>query len=328
MSGMLAALGQQAVTRLSLPDRLLQAEALIRRGGGPAALEPFGAEAPLRILLDDLRRSADLNLIGCFGVRYDMLRLLRNLAALREHAAHSPRCSPRRSRRRSSSPGCRAAAPPSCTSSWRPTPRTAFPRSGRPSSRCRAKRERHAGAPIATMDRQLAAFERMAPDFRAVHPIDAVSPQECSEITAHVFRSYRFETTHHIPAYRAWLRAADHAPAYRFHRRFLQHLQHVDGRPRRWVLKCPDHVFTLDALARGLSRCPPRLPASRPGRGAGLGRRADRHPAPALRREPRQAGDRAAGRRRLAAGHRRRCCAPMPSDLSPRTASCTSASAT
>jgi hypothetical protein len=90
MSGMLAALGQQAVTRLSLPDRLLQAEALIRRGGGPAALEPFEAEAPLRTLLDDLLRSADLNLIGCFGVRYDMLRLLRNLAALREHAAREP----------------------------------------------------------------------------------------------------------------------------------------------------------------------------------------------------------------------------------------------
>ncbi|WP_431272557.1 sulfotransferase family protein [Dankookia sp. P2] len=102
---------------------------------------------------------------------------------------------------------------------------------------------------IGKMDRQLAAFERMAPGFRAVHPIDAVSPQECSEITAHVFRSYRFETTHHIPAYRTWLRAADHAPAYRFHRRFLQHLQRIDGRPRRWVLKCPDHVFTLDALA-------------------------------------------------------------------------------
>jgi hypothetical protein len=83
-----------------------------------------------------------------------------------------------------------------------------------------------------------------------VHPIDAESPQECTEITAHVFRSFRFETTHDLPGYRAWLRAADHAPAYRFHRRFLQHLQHTDGRARRFVVKCPDHVFTLAALKR------------------------------------------------------------------------------
>src|SRR4051794_27354441 len=90
MNGMLSALGQRAVTRLSLPDRLLQAETLIRRGGGPATLEPFGAEAPLRTLLNDLRRSADLNLIGCFGARYDMVRLLRNLAALGEQEAREP----------------------------------------------------------------------------------------------------------------------------------------------------------------------------------------------------------------------------------------------
>src|SRR4051812_19035489 len=55
---------------------------------------------------------------------------------------------------------------------------------------------------------------------------------------------------HHIPDYRAWLHTADHVAAYRFHRVFLQHLQHTDGRPRRFVLKCPDHVFTLEALSR------------------------------------------------------------------------------
>jgi hypothetical protein len=42
--------------------------------------------------------------------------------------------------------------------------------------------------------------------------------------------------------------------AYRFHRRFLQHLQHQGlphgphGADQRWVLKCPDHVFCLDAI--------------------------------------------------------------------------------
>ena len=104
-----------------------------------------------------------------------------------------------------------------------------------------------------TVARQLRAFERLAPEFRALHPLQADSPQECSEITAHVFRSLRFDTTYNVPSYRAWLDTdiVGHLPAYRFHRRFLQHLQHQDptwSADRRWVLKCPDHLFALEAL--------------------------------------------------------------------------------
>jgi len=50
-----------------------------------------------------------------------------------------------------------------------------------------------------------------------------------------------------VPRYKAWLQAHGHEAAYRFHKRFLQHLQH-QGQRGRWVLKCPDHVFALDAL--------------------------------------------------------------------------------
>ena len=247
--GVLAALGQRAVTRLSLPDRMLQAEALLQRAGGPMVLAPFDGEAAFRVLLEDYRRNADLTFVGCFAARHDVLRLLRNLAALRDREEREPGL---------------LAAPVE-----RPIFITGVPRSGTtflhkllsedPENRSPAVWETVFPLPrgrndpparrIATMNRQLAAFERLAPGFRAVHPIDAVSPQECSEIAAHVFRSFRFETTHHVPRYRAWLRAADHVPAYCFHRTFLQHLQHTDGRPRRWVLKCPDHVFTLEALA-------------------------------------------------------------------------------
>jgi hypothetical protein len=101
--------------------------------------------------------------------------------------------------------------------------------------------------------RHLRAFEHLAPEFRGLHPLDACSPQECSEIAAHVFRSLRFDTNYHIPSYRAWLDADPnrHLPAYRFHKRFLLHLQHMDRGnrpPPRWVLKCPEHLFALDAI--------------------------------------------------------------------------------
>jgi hypothetical protein len=103
---------------------------------------------------------------------------------------------------------------------------------------------------IARVARQLRTFEWMAPAFRALHPLDATSPQECSEITSHVFRSLRFDTTYHIPSYRNWLDAdvLRHLPAYRFHKKFLQYLQHQDGTERQWVLKCPEHLFALQAI--------------------------------------------------------------------------------
>src|SRR5262249_61713549 len=67
-------------------------------------------------------------------------------------------------------------------------------------------------------------------------------------ITAHIFSSLRFDTTYRIPSYRHWLDEAGHLDAYRFHKRFLQHLQHQAHDGGRWVLKCPDHVFALAAI--------------------------------------------------------------------------------
>src|SRR5262249_14838948 len=72
--------------------------------------------------------------------------------------------------------------------------------------------------------------------------------QECSEITAHVFASLRFDSTYDVPSYRKWLDETGHLDAYRFHRRFLHHLPYQTEAGRRWVLKCPDHLFALDAL--------------------------------------------------------------------------------
>ena len=97
------------------------------------------------------------------------------------------------------------------------------------------------------VDRQLRGFTLLAPETRDVCPFDGWSPQECTELTAHVFQSLRFDTTHHVPSYRAWLDRQGSLAAYRCHKRFLQHLQHQSGR-RPWILKCPDHVFALEAL--------------------------------------------------------------------------------
>jgi hypothetical protein len=88
---------------------------------------------------------------------------------------------------------------------------------------------------------------RLAPQFKKIHPIAADLPQECIAITAQVFMSIQFHTTHDVSSYENWFEQDSQALAYAFHRRLLQHLQ--SRRPgARWVLKAPGHLFALDAL--------------------------------------------------------------------------------
>ena len=97
---------------------------------------------------------------------------------------------------------------------------------------------------------ELEIFTRLSPGITRVHPTHADAPQECTEITSHVFRSPRFDAVYRAPSYHAWLNASGYDEAYRFEERFLRHLQGQTAAPRRWILKSPDHVFSADALAR------------------------------------------------------------------------------
>jgi hypothetical protein len=108
-------------------------------------------------------------------------------------------------------------------------------------------RPRSRDSRVSRFDRQIRWFNLLSPDLRKVHPLNGRSLQECTEVTAHVLQSLRFDSTYHVPSYRKWLDSHGHLAAYQFHKRFLQHLQHQDGR-RRWVLKSPDHALALDAL--------------------------------------------------------------------------------
>ena len=89
----------------------------------------------------------------------------------------------------------------------------------------------------------------LIPGFSAFHPMGARLGQECVRMTGGDFRSMIFPTQYRVPSYNRWLLdEADLASAYRYHRRFLQHLQ--SGHPAdQWLLKSPAHLWHLDALA-------------------------------------------------------------------------------
>lgn len=233
-----------------VPDTVFpaaDAQALIRA----AAVSPSpDAVEGLDQLLASIRAGSELSLFGRVSLKWDFVRLLRNAQLVADAHASNPALSAAPVKK----PLFILGLPRSGTSflhtlmaedpdnqvprNWQmiyPAPR---PANFNPKSDKR----------VARVDKQLDLFNGLAPGFRELHPIYADSPQECSEITSHVFQSLRFDSTHRVPAYFEWLEARGHDDAFIFHKKFLQFLQ--NGTPSRWVLKCPDHTFTLDAILR------------------------------------------------------------------------------
>jgi len=101
---------------------------------------------------------------------------------------------------------------------------------------------------IAQSQAQYDMVDLVMPDFKAMHPMGAQLAQECVRITSSDFRSMIYPTQFRVPSYADWLlHEADMSSAYRYHHRFLQHLQ--SGHPGQpWVLKSPGHIWSLDAL--------------------------------------------------------------------------------
>ena len=230
----------------------LDANELIARAQRRTDLVDFGCtpfEEPLQKLLRACREEAELSLFGRFATRWDAVRFLSNLLRLREEERRAPKILEQRVDRPIFIAGLPRSGTTFLHSLLAQDPTNLVPRvwqlihpypSDEPGAGPDLRPQRVA--------RQLRMFGMLAPEFRRMHPIDASSPQECSEITAHVFASLRFDTTYHVPSYRRWLDETGHLDAYRFHKRFLQHLQHQIGVAGRWVLKCPDHIFALGAL--------------------------------------------------------------------------------
>jgi len=247
-------------TLLAAIDRCAHATGLLRRPFNDSALiaaaqkragsGEFGADGfrePLRLLLRCYATESDLSFVGRMAVRWDVIRFLTNLLRL----AAEERAEPAITSRPVPAPIFITGLPRSGTTflhmllaqdpanrvplSWevmRPYPD--------PRRRRRDRRVQHT-------EREFRIFRRLAPGLEKLHPLAATTPQECTEITSSIFQSLRYDTIYRVPSYLGWLERRGHDQAFRFHRRFLQHLQvqDPDGARRRWVLKSPDHVFTL-----------------------------------------------------------------------------------
>lgn len=90
-------------------------------------------------------------------------------------------------------------------------------------------------------------MEQMAPDLPAIHEVGAQLPQECFPIMSQSLLTPLAWWAYNAPSYQRWVDEQSAAPSYVYHRHFLEHLQSRFMK-KRWVLKSPIHLRTLDAL--------------------------------------------------------------------------------
>ena len=238
-----------ALEKIGIRATAPSAAELIDKAKRRCGLEDFGGGEffePLSRLLESCHREARLNVIGKMALRSDVVRILGNRLLLERDRRIYPEIAQQTIRE----PLFIVGLPRSGTTllhillaadpahraplTWEvmsPSP---------PSSEDRKQR-------IQQASRNLAVLRWLAPTFESVHATGAELPQECVSLTSPTFMSDQFDTMYNVPSYRTWFFSQDLRPAYKFHRRSLQHLQFRQS-AERWVLKAPAHMFAAPAL--------------------------------------------------------------------------------
>jgi len=241
-----------AARKMGRPLPSLEPEKMKRAAMKKTGLADFGGECfweGCRVLVDSLERDPGLTTIGRLGARTTIVGYLVNRLHIEQHRKEHPEI---------------ASAPVE-----RPVFIVGMPRTGTtllfnllwqdPVNRAPMTWEVHIPHPpprretfetdarIVAVEKQFANFERLVPWLPAIHEFGARLPQECVPLCAHEFLSVQWMSTFDVPDYQAWLDGQDVLPAYRYHKRFLQHLQ-SEHAGQRWVLKSPEHLPNIDTL--------------------------------------------------------------------------------
>jgi hypothetical protein len=243
-------LGGRTLRRLGFETPALDADALHRAAYRRAGASRYGSwnfAEPLERLLKAYHDEAKLTTLGRITVREYLVSLLDNLLRMEIERAANPGIEtqqiaapvfiiglPRTGTTHlhgiiSEDPANRAPA------TWE----VMYPAAGRSETDVARARAQTAS--------RLGWADRLAPEFMRIHPIAADLPQECIAITAQMFMSIQFHTTHDVGSYQDWFEGASQKLGFDFHRRFLQHLQ-AKSPGDRWVLKAPGHLFALAGL--------------------------------------------------------------------------------
>jgi hypothetical protein len=243
-------LGGRTLRRLGVDPPSLDADSLHRAAYRRAGLRSYGGwnfAEPLERLLKSYRDEAALTTLGRITVRELLVSLLDNLLRMEAERVANPSIE----QQRIAAPVFIIGLPRTGTTHLHgligedPANRAPltwevmYPAASRSASEVERARSQ--------TGTRLEWADRLAPEFMRIHEVAPDLPQECIAITAQVFMSIQFHTTHDVPSYQTWLEGASQRLGYDFHHRFLQHLQ-AKSEGARWVLKAPGHLFALEGL--------------------------------------------------------------------------------
>ncbi|MCB1702933.1 MAG: sulfotransferase [Halioglobus sp.] len=109
-------------------------------------------------------------------------------------------------------------------------------------------------ARIAAAKAEMAAMLEANPDLLAIHPMDALGPDEDIMLLEQSFYSFNTQAYAYIPTFDSWIESQDHTPGYEYFHRLLQFLQWQKKRTgqqgERWTLKAPHHLHYMDLVFR------------------------------------------------------------------------------
>jgi hypothetical protein len=250
--------GWRGIERVGIGRASLGEDSLVAAARRSSGLKDFADESfrdPLRRLLASLEEEARLHPLGRMLVRQSLVRALVNRLRLEDLSNRHPEIREQPVEAPVFIVGlqrtgttllhrlltCEPALRPLL--SWEalnPAPFPATRRTWRPRTRTgRDSRMRLAE----TAERGL---RYLAPEFFAIHPVEAHAPEEDVLLLDLTFVSPTAEATQRVPSYSSWLRDTDQRPAYRYFRRIIQLL--LWQRPGRWLGKTPHHLENLDVL--------------------------------------------------------------------------------
>ncbi|MBT8766037.1 sulfotransferase family protein [Metapseudomonas boanensis] len=101
---------------------------------------------------------------------------------------------------------------------------------------------------------EVAGMIEFVPQILAIHPLDAEQPDEEFMLMEHSFLC-AMDSYVNVPAYTSWLDCQDQTQVYTYLKKMLQFLQWQQARRgiaqgRRWLLKSPQHLHTLELLLK------------------------------------------------------------------------------
>lgn len=252
MGGTSMAASEQGMAKVTL-----QVGALLDQARAASGLTDFGDEwfiAPLSRLVADINHEAGLTaadagpvqrIVQALQERLQMVDLLKRRPEIREERVEVAGAILGLPRTGSTLLQRLLGAAPQLTSGfwWEVTFPLPFP-------------GEQPGDPRPRQDAARAAVEYFYstwPEFRSIHPMDAMAQDEDVILLDKSFLSTTYDSMLWVPSYGFWMAEQDHEPAYRELLLWLQILQDQTPwrRGRKWILKSPHHLLGgLDGFLR------------------------------------------------------------------------------